>query len=78
MEPIRARVKVTVGSRTEYVQDERGVLHVGVSAKPKGGEANDRVCELIAEHYSVPLKNVHIISGAQSRGKIVLIYANNS
>ncbi|HEY4473727.1 MAG TPA: DUF167 domain-containing protein [Candidatus Paceibacterota bacterium] len=72
------RVHVTTNSRREYLKEKKEeVLEVAVREKPKEGRANERVRELVADFCRVPVKNVRIIKGAYSSGKIVLVYDTN-
>lgn len=70
------RVKVTPNSKREYVEEAPfDTLRIGVAEPTEGNRANDRVREMVAEHFSVPVKNVQIIKGARERSKIVRIYS---
>ena len=69
------RVRVTPNSKREYVETSAvNTLRVGVNAPTESNQANDRVREVLAGHFSVPVKNVMIIKGMQSPSKIVRIY----
>ena len=51
---MEARIKVAAGARKEYVEElPDGRYLVSVRAPKKGGRANQRVCELLAEHFNV-------------------------
>lgn len=70
------RVKVTPNAPREYIEEAPfNTLRIGVSEPTEGNRANERVREMIAEHFSVPQKNVLIIKGAQSPSKTVRIYS---
>lgn len=72
----RVRIRVTPDLRREYVREgAKGILEIGVKETAKQGKANGRVRELVAKHFNVPLKNTIIISGSQSRSKMILIHA---
>ncbi len=65
------RVRVTPDSRREKVLEvERDTLSMQLKEPAKGNRANERVRELLAEHFSVNLKRVRMISGARSRTKV--------
>lgn len=68
------RVKVTARVRKEAVIEVgENKLAVEVCAEAKLGEANRRVCELVAVHYKVETKNVHVVRGATSPNKTLRI-----
>ena len=46
---------------------------VRVNAKPIGGKANERLVEILAEHFRVPKSRIRIIRGLTSRNKIVQV-----
>ena len=50
-----------------------GKLEVRVKAPPVDGKANERLIELIAEHFKVPKGNVSITSGKRSRRKLISV-----
>lgn len=64
------RVKVLTGAREEGIAElSDGRYVVSVKAKPKGGRANARVRELVAEHFGMPIDGVHIAEGRSMRTK---------
>ncbi len=72
------KVRVTPNAPREYLEEAPfNTLRVGVTEPTEGDRANDRVRELIAEHFSVPKKNVLIIKGARERSKMVRIYGTD-
>ncbi len=69
------KVRVTPNAPREYLEEAPfNTLRVGVAEPTEGNRANDRVREMIAEHFSVPVKNVMIIKGTQSPSKTVRVY----
>ena len=44
---------------------------VSVDAPARGGKANARLIEIIAEHCKIPVRSVRIVAGLKSRKKIV-------
>jgi len=67
-------IRVIPRSRREAVDPERdGRLVVRTMAAPVDGSANDRVVELLAEHFGVRRRQVEIVSGHRSRNKTVRI-----
>ena len=46
---------------------------VKIDARAQDGKANERLVELLSEHFSVPKSHVRIVKGAKSKRKIVEI-----
>lgn len=68
------RVKVWPDAGEELVKEgKRGGLEMFVREPPSQNRANKRVCELVALHYKVSVKNVRIVSGHRTRGKILSV-----
>lgn len=71
---MRVKVKVKPGSNREGVREvSEGEIEVRVSVPPERGKANERVIQLIAEHYGVRKSAVRILRGETSREKLVEI-----
>ena len=51
-----------------------GRLKVKVAAPPEKGRANQELLEFLARSLNVPVKNVHLTSGAASRAKVVAVH----
>lgn len=67
-------VKVVPGAKIQQIQPSMGEdLKIWVKGRPKEGEANLCVIELLAKHFSVPKSKVKILSGLKSRNKIIEI-----
>ena len=67
-------IRVAPRSRREAVDAERdGRLVVRTTAAPVDGSANERVIELLAEHFGVRRRQVEIVSGHHSRAKTVRV-----
>lgn len=47
------------------------IYKIRTTAKPKDGEANEAVIEIIAKHFKVAKRDVYIIKGLSSRVKVV-------
>ncbi|OGL89379.1 hypothetical protein A3H75_01650 [Candidatus Uhrbacteria bacterium RIFCSPLOWO2_02_FULL_51_9] len=70
------RVKVTPGKKKESVTvAPDGRLLVFVSAPREEGRANERMCELLAEHFGVPLSAITIRRGHTSATKTIFVKA---
>ncbi|MEK7156631.1 MAG: DUF167 family protein [Patescibacteria group bacterium] len=68
------RVKVWPDAGEEYLEEgKKGGLEIFVREPPQGNRANKRVCVLVARHYKVSVKNVRIVSGHRTRGKILSV-----
>jgi uncharacterized protein (TIGR00251 family) len=68
------QVRVAPRSRRESVEpQDAGRVIVRTSAAPVDGAANERVVELLAEHYGVRRRQVEILKGHRSRDKVVRI-----
>ena len=50
-----------------------GSLKVKVTAAPEKGKANAAVCELLADAFDVPKRNVTVVAGDTSRTKTVVV-----
>jgi uncharacterized protein len=65
------KVRVSAGAKTEKVEEvEPNVFKIRVSAPPEKGKANDRVAELLAEHFGVSKSKIFLVSGATYREKV--------
>lgn len=69
------RVKVQTGVKRELVEvGEDGRFLVSVSAPRKEGRANERVRELIAAHFLVPVERVRVVRGKSEASKTIRVY----
>jgi uncharacterized protein (TIGR00251 family) len=69
------RVKVIPrSSKSEIVGEmEDGTLKVKVAAPPEKGQANEKLCAVLAKHYGVPKSTVSVVSGHSTARKLVRI-----
>ncbi len=68
------KVRVRAGAKKEDIQlMSENRFAVSVRQKALQNLANRRVVELIAYHFSVPVKSVRIISGHKSPSKILSV-----
>ena len=58
-------------SRSEIAGVHGDALKIRLSAPPVDGAANDALVELMADSLGVARRAVHIVSGEQSRSKVV-------
>lgn len=75
---MECRVKVITGVRRESVgMAKDGRLLVAVSPERKGGKANERMRELLAEHFGVSVDAVSIRRGHTNATKTVFVKKNS-
>lgn len=68
-------VRVVPDAKREFIDRlPQGAYHIAVREPAEDGKANERVKEILAEHFNVSSKDVHIIRGAKTHGKIVRIW----
>lgn len=74
--PEQISVRVTPRSSQESVHYRTDFLYYEVKTRavPDHGEANKRVCELLAQYFSLPVSLVEIKKGHRSRNKIILLH----
>lgn len=69
------RVKVIPNTRKEGIEAQNdGRLIVRVRYGRERGEANERLRELLALHFNVPVEHVCITKGHQQSSKTVMVY----
>ena len=60
------------GARTQTFEKlEEDVFKIAVKEKAERNAANERVCELIARHFGVPVKAVQIRTGQHRKNKSI-------
>ena len=68
------RVRVTAGAKKESLERSLNDLFlVSVKEPAEQNRAKVRVMELVAEHFGVNQKQIRIISGHHSSGKVLSI-----
>ena len=67
----RASSNVVVG----WLDEQREVLVVKVTAPAEGGKANVAVIKLLSEELNLPKKAIHIKTGSTSRHKLISLDA---
>lgn len=66
-----ARVRVTPGAKRESViTTDAKSFSISVKEPAERNLANDRVREILAEHFSVPIGKVRLIAGHRSPQKV--------
>lgn len=67
-------VKVKPGAKVEKIdQEDADHFFVWVKEPPVEGRANKAVIAALADYFGVPQSQVRILSGAQSRNKVIEI-----
>ena len=67
-------VHVTPGAKREKVQElASGALVISVKEPAERNQANNRVRELVAQHYKLPVGKVRLVAGFRSPRKIVSV-----
>lgn len=66
-------VEVKVGSRKARIEERDGRIRAWVDAQAKDGKANERLVELLADHYGVARSRITIRRGRKSRRKLIEI-----
>jgi uncharacterized protein (TIGR00251 family) len=59
--------------RSEIVGLHGNALKIKLAAPPIEGRANDALLKFIADLFSVPLRNIELRQGGQSRHKVVAV-----
>ncbi len=73
-EAIILTIHAQPGARRSEVAGLHGdALKIRLAAPPVEGKANEALRRFIAERFEVPLRNVELLRGAQSRHKMVRI-----
>ncbi len=60
-------------SKSRIVGFHDGCLKIAVAAPPVEGKANKAVVRFLADFFGVPARDVVVVSGAQSRKKMVVV-----
>lgn len=63
--------------RTEVAGLHGDALKIRLAAPPIEGRANEALLRFIAEHFKVPLRNVELKQGGQSRHKRIAVSGSN-
>jgi uncharacterized protein (TIGR00251 family) len=71
-------VKVTPNAKENSIKQEMDlfgntIYKIKTTAKPKDGEANEAVIEIVAKHFKIAKRDVDIVKGLSWRVKVVNI-----
>lgn len=71
---MKIQVKVSPNAKEAKVEKENErALRVKVNAPARGGKANKRLIEILAEYFSKPKSSIKIVKGLTSKNKMVEI-----
>jgi uncharacterized protein (TIGR00251 family) len=71
---MKINVRVTPNARVPTVaKASEGSYNVKVNAPAREGKANERLIEMLAEHFNAPKSRVRILKGHNSRNKVIEI-----
>lgn len=71
---MKIAVKVVPNAKkAEVLEESENSFRVKVDAPAKEGKANERLIEILADHFEVSKSRVKIVKGEKSRQKIVEI-----
>jgi uncharacterized protein (TIGR00251 family) len=71
--PVKVSVRIVPRARREKIEPFGAGLKIHVREPALEGRANERVVELLAEHYGVRRSAVSILLGEKRRDKVVEI-----
>lgn len=74
-DPLYLQVKVRPNApKTQLTSTlDDGTLKVDLKAAPEKGAANQELCRFLSAHYKIPTDQVKLISGQNSRRKLLKI-----
>ena len=67
-------IKVSAGMKKEmFKQKNKDHFLVSVKEKAEQNMANDRVLELVAEYFKIPISGVRIVNGHRHPSKLLVL-----
>ena len=72
---LKIRAKVNAKKENVVKKDDQTFI-IAVREKAERNEANRRICQIIADLYSLNIEKVHIIKGHKSPSKLLKIDLN--
>jgi uncharacterized protein YggU (UPF0235/DUF167 family) len=67
-------VKVTAGAKKEtWKKKSEDHFEISVREKAERNMANNKVLELVAGHFKVPVKKVRIVNGHRHPSKLIVV-----
>ncbi|MDE2717448.1 MAG: DUF167 domain-containing protein [Chloroflexota bacterium] len=73
MPTITIEVRVQPKASRNRIVTKDGIIKIYVTAAPEKGRANSAVVEMIARRLEVPKRAVSIVSGENSRAKLLAV-----
>jgi len=73
---VRISVKMHPGSSRRYIEIRDDGVHLYTTSKPLQGRANREACEMLADYFKFPKKEVSLFRGERSRQKVFQIEAS--
>lgn len=68
---MKITVAVKTNSKVESVEQQGdGTYLIRVRVPPIEGKANERIRELLSEHFKIPKSRIELVSGPKSKKKI--------
>ncbi|MFZ2887326.1 MAG: DUF167 domain-containing protein [Minisyncoccia bacterium] len=68
---MQVQVRVTPKARRErFEKTGENEFTAAIRERPERNEANDRVQQLVARHYNVPLTSVRFLTGQRAKKKV--------
>ena len=68
-------MKVKAGGKREFVQkiDDDNFI-VSVTSAPEKGRANEKIIQVLSDHFHVPKSAIKILSGHVSKTKLIQVH----
>ncbi len=77
-EVVSFKVKAVAGAKKCLIENfDNQMIKVKINKKPVEGQANKAIIEILAEEFSVPKKNIQIVTGEKNSIKDLRIIPKN-
>jgi hypothetical protein len=70
---MRISVFLKPNAKKQEILQYNGIFRVSVKSAPKENEANRELTEVLSVHFKTPRSSINIVSGFNSRNKVVEI-----
>ena len=70
---MRIHVLLKPGAKEQNIEQYNGIFRISVRALPKDNEANDELVNALSDYFQIAKIRVSIVSGFNSRNKVVEI-----
>ncbi len=70
---MRIHVLTKPGAKTREIHQSNGIFRVSVKAQAKDNEANNELIEALSDYFGIAKSRINIVSGFNSRNKVVEI-----